>query len=164
MALCHVKDNKIDDYQGAVPYLGKKVLIAFPPKIGDGTKKHIGSAISPCKVEKAAKVKGKGGAWARKTFNGFDWSNFTHDFTMDEWNKMGQDGRNFIKTSPEACCHKAKDTAKVCKDSKATTNKGADNSDDDTPAVNQVRSSSTKSRKAGNSFGQGAHGKNYLNP
>ena len=69
MALYHVKDNKIDDYQGAVLYLGDKVLIAFPPKIGDGAKKHIGGAISPCKIRKAAKVKGKGRAHVGKTFN-----------------------------------------------------------------------------------------------
>ena len=60
MALYHVKDNKINDYQGAVSYLGDKVLVAFLQKIGDGTKKHIGGAISHRRVGKAAKVKGKG--------------------------------------------------------------------------------------------------------
>ena len=109
LALFYVKDNKINDYQGAVSYLGDKVLVAFPPKIGDGTKKHIGGAISPLKVGKAAKVKGKGGAKAGKTFNSVDCSNFTHDFLMDEWNKMGEDRRNFIKTSQAVCHHDAKD-------------------------------------------------------
>ena len=72
---------------------------------------------------------------------------------------MGEEGRSFIKTSRATRHHEVKDMAKACKVSIAMINKGEVNSNDDTPAVNPVGSSSTKGGKKGNSFEKGAHSK-----
>eukprot|EP00804_Cyclotella_cryptica_P027063 CCRYP_013689-RA/>CCRYP_013689-RA protein AED:0.43 eAED:0.42 QI:0/0/0/1/0.5/0.66/3/0/331 len=135
-ALRSAKDNHMDNY--------------------DACKAYLGTVMS----QVARKGASHGGGGNKKNFNGVDCSDIARKFSVDEWDRMGEDGRRFIqsqrskKKSPK---EEGAETRRVKKVSKASEEL-EEPAEDGAVAANETRSS-TKGGRAGNSFGKNAHGK-----
>jgi hypothetical protein len=159
-ALRSAKDNHMDNYDACKAYLGTVMSQVFPEKSSDQQRKRIGGN-SPRKVGKVArKGAGRGGGGHKKSFNGVDCSDVARKFSVDEWDRMGEDGRRFIqsqrskKKSPKT---NSTETRRVKKVSKASEEPGETAEDDE--VVADETGGSTKGGRAGNSFGKNARGK-----
>lgn len=159
--LFHIRNQLIDDYEGAVDFFKDNLNELFPARLGDNTRKRVGEN-SPRKVGKATNKKKKGGkpdAAGGPTFNGVDCSNPARNFTKEEWTNMGDQGRAYIKSArPNNRKAKGKDKRQM---NKVDVEKGGENgeSQNEEATVDPVGSTSnTKGGKAGHGFGRNAHG------
>ena len=107
IAKSHVADNLMHDWIGACQYLQAKVDEAFPPKPTHGRKRGFrqvsqtgssgrGGRHGRGGGRQRGRGRGRGGRGRSNVINGVDISDFTRNFTEQEFADMGSDGRREV--------------------------------------------------------------------
>lgn len=171
MAKAHITDNLKNDWDKAVSYMSAKLSIVFPPKTS-GTKRKDGPRrISEVghnrgrgrgrgRGGRGGRGRGRGGRGGRGGrhnhnygwFNGVDCTNPKRNFSEEEWEKMGQEGRKHVRNAR----HESNDDDRNVSQAKVGHEDGqAIKSEDDSGDKDDGKNA--KGGKSGLGFGRGAY-------
>ena len=97
IAIAHIKDHLLNDFNGTVTYLSMKCTELFPPKLESGGPKLRGASQARAgsndkKGLKHRDIDGKKVPY----FNGINVSNVNESFSRSDFTALGQEGRAYV--------------------------------------------------------------------